>query len=379
MITSIICFSHLRWNFVYQRPQHLLSRFSEAAKVYFIEEPIYDANIEYFNIVKDSDSDVTVITPHLTPGDLETQNIQKLKSFIEDLLPSMEISHFMLWYYSPMALEYSRDLNADLIVYDCMDELSAFKFAPPALRALENELMEKADIVFTGGNSLFKAKRFRHHNIYPFPSSIDKNHFFSARLMTDEPADQIGIPHPRLGYYGVIDERINIELIEQIALQRPAWQIILIGPVVKIDPGSLPQLPNIHYLGMKDYKVLPNYLAGWDIAIMPFAINEATEFISPTKTPEYLCGGKPVISTPIQDVVNPYGEQGLVSIADTPEEFVKAGEEILHAKDRTAWLLSVNEFLAEMSWDKTHKNMERLILETMEKKNIVEQNTKVHV
>jgi UDP-galactopyranose mutase len=254
-----------------------------------------------------------------------------------------------------------------------MDELSAFKFAPPSIKLLELELMEKADVVFTGGHSLFKAKQSNHANIFSFPSSIDKTHFLTARNIISEPADQENIDHPRLGYYGVIDERININLIEQIASKRPDWQIILIGPVVKINPDSLPRRNNIHYLGSKDYKQLPEYLAGWDIAIMPFALNKSTEYISPTKTPEYLCGGKPVISTSVRDVVLQYGVKELVHIADTANEFIKAAESILRSENYHQWLKSVDEFLADMSWDNTYESMKALIEKTLEKRNVQQQ------
>jgi hypothetical protein len=373
MIKDIVCFSHLRWNFVYQRPQHLLTRFSQNASVYFIEEAFYDSQTDFYEIIKDENCDVTVIVPHLTPHSSHEENVQKMEVLINNFLQSLGINNFMLWYYSPMALEYTRNLNAAIIVYDCMDELSAFKFAPPSIKLLELELMEKADVVFTGGHSLFKAKQCNHTNIFSFPSSIDKTHFLTARNIINEPADQESIEHPRLGYYGVIDERININLIEEIASKRPDWQIILIGPVVKIDPASLPRRNNIHYLGSKDYKQLPDYLAGWDIAIMPFALNKSTEYISPTKTPEYLCGGKPVISTSVRDVVLQYGVKELVHIADTANEFIKAAESILRSENYHQWLASVDEFLADMSWDNTYESMKALIEKTLEKRNVQQQ------
>nr|WP_277876454.1 glycosyltransferase [Trichocoleus sp. FACHB-40] len=246
-----------------------------------------------------------------------------------------------------------------------MDELSAFKGAPPALKDLEAELFSRADLVFTGGQSIYESKRNQHPNVYAFPSSIDKAHFAQCRDVernaTQEPADQVDIPHPRLGFFGVIDERMDIDLLGSIAEARPNWHLVIIGPVVKIDPEVLPRHPNIHYLGGKSYQELPAYIAGWDVALLPFAHNESTRFISPTKTPEYLAAGKPVVSTSIRDVVRPYGDMGLVHIADTVPDFVAAVETALNQSQDSEWLNKVDEFLADNSWDSTWGRMMQLV------------------
>jgi UDP-galactopyranose mutase len=288
------------------------------------------------------------------------------RSLLEGLLSErrIDVDQAVLWYYTPMALPFSRHLSPRATVYDCMDELSAFKGAPPELREREDELFSRADLVFTGGQTLYEAKRDRHPAVYAFPSSIDHEHFAQARTTIREPQDQVAIPHPRLGFFGVIDERLDIELLDAVAHARPDWQIVMIGPVVKIDPAALPRRDNIHYLGGKAYADLPAYLAGWDVALLPFARNESTRFISPTKTPEYLAAGKPVVSTSIRDVVRPYGDMKLVGIADTAEEFVKAVEFALDERGRSAeWLARVDEFLGQTSWDKTWGQMSRLIEE----------------
>jgi glycosyltransferase involved in cell wall biosynthesis len=238
-----------------------------------------------------------------------------------------------------------------------MDELSAFKGASPRLRELEAELFQQADLVFTGGQSLYEAKKHQHQDVYAFPSSIDKAHFAQARQAISDPADQAGIPHPRFGFYGVLDERFDIELLRGISALRPDWHFVMIGPVVKINPADLPQGENIHYLGGKNYQELPVYLSGWDVALLLFARNESTRFISPTKTPEYLAGGKPVVSTSIRDVVRPYGEAGLVHIADAPEAFVAAIEQALQQKEDKEWAAKTDEFLSGISWDATWQNM----------------------
>jgi UDP-galactopyranose mutase len=350
---DIICFSHLRWNFVYQRPQHLLSRFAKHFRVFFVEEAIFDADTPYLDNSLSTEG-VWIVVPHLTPGLDEASAAIKQRDLLQGFFTYFKLEEHICWYYTPMALPIGKDLNP---VYDCMDELSAFKNAPALLRQREAELMQKADIVFTGGHSLYQAKRKSHKSIYPFPSSIDKKHFAKARTTVLDPADQFFIPQPRIGFFGVIDERMDIGLLEQIATLKPEWQYILIGPVVKIDPATLPKLPNIHYLGGKQYGDLPTYLSGWDAAMMPFALNESTRFISPTKTPEYLAGGVPVVSTAIQDVIEPYGNNGLVYIAHTAEDFVKGIEQEMQKKNNKSWKTAVDAFLENNSWDDTAEKM----------------------
>ncbi len=365
---DLVCFSHLRWDFVYQRPQHLLSRFAKERRVFFIEEPVFVDQPSNLNISPREDY-LYVIVPHISHSDRENEDIAEVqRKLINRLFLSQNITNFVAWFYTPMALPLASQLKPTGVVYDCMDELSGFKFAPPELLENERSLFEKADLVFTGGQSLYEAKKSQHSNVHAFPSSIDAAHFEKARTIESEPEDQKQILHPRLGYCGVIDERMNIELLGQMADLRPDWQFIMIGPVVKIADEDLPHRQNIHYLGGKNYNDLPNYLAGWDVALMPFALNESTKFISPTKTPEYLAAGLPVVSTPIQDVVQPYGSAGLVQIASTAEEFVTACEKELEndAKERQP---QVDDFLAQNSWDKTWLQMSELIKNAVESKS----------
>jgi UDP-galactopyranose mutase len=360
---DLICFCHLRWDFVYQRPQHLMSRFAKQNRVYFIEEPWFDAgNTNYLQL--DKKGKVTVVIPHLQHGLTEEDIVSQQVRLLKDLFQEENVTNYFLWYYSPMPLAIGNSFYPKFIVYDCMDELSLFKDAPVILKDREKELFSKADIVFTGGHNLYQAKKDSHHNIYPFPSSIDKEHFAQARKIESDPEDQKHIPHPRFGFYGVIDERFDIELIKQVAERKPQWQFIIIGPVVKINPDHLPKLDNIHYIGGRSYDELPKYLAGWDIAIIPFVRNDSTKYISPTKTPEYLAAGKPVISTSIIDVVNPYSINNLVEIADTADGFIKSAEFELNMEDKVQWLQKVDEFLLDNSWDNTWGKMQELISQT---------------
>jgi UDP-galactopyranose mutase len=328
-------------------------RWARERRVFFIEEPFYDAAEPRLELRTDA-SGVHVVTPHL-PVNVRHEPAA-LRALLDALLEEQQIRQFISWYYTPMAIAFTRHLKPQVAVYDCMDELSHFDGAPLGLRECERELLQMADVVFTGGHHLYEAKKSHHPNVFPFPSSVDVPHFATARTICDEPDDQAAIAHPRLGFYGVIDERFDIELIGALAERRPDWQIVLLGPVVKIDPALLPRRNNIHYLGKKTYAELPKYLASWDVALLPFALNGATRFISPTKTPEYLAGGLPVVSTPIHDVVHPYGDRGLVRIARTAAEFDKAASACL-AEDRAANLRAADAFLADLSWDKTWAEM----------------------
>jgi UDP-galactopyranose mutase len=363
--STLICFSHLRWNFVYQRPQHLLSRFATMFTVYFVEEPMHDAppGEPTLSFTPKADN-LWIVTPHLPEwvSCEETERIQK--NLLDRYLKNKNLDDLVFWYYTPMALTFSGHIKPALTIYDCMDELSHFKNAPKRLTELENELFKKADVVFTGGQCLYDFKKDKHNNIHPFPSSIDKKHFEQARIVKEEPVDQREIIGPKLGFYGVIDERFDIELVKKMAELRPDWNFILLGPVVKINPDHLPKLPNVHLLGGKSYDELPHYVSGWDVALIPFAINDSTRFISPTKTPEYLAAGVPVVSTPITDVINPYGEKGIVKIGSTAEEFVAAAEEYMKM-NRSNWLPEVDEFLADKSWSSTFMEMMKKINSTL--------------
>jgi glycosyltransferase involved in cell wall biosynthesis len=363
---DIVCLSHLRWDFVYQRPQHLMSRFARDRRVFFVEEPLHGDGAARLEL-GERQGGVRVAVPHLPAGLSAEEAEAAQRDLLQGLLADHGVTEYVLWFYTPMALGFAAGLEPSAVVYDCMDELSLFRGAPSSLLEREARLLELADLVFTGGQSLYEAKRDRHPDAHAFPSSIDAAHFGRARLPQPEPADQAAIPRPRLGYFGVIDERIDLDLLAAVADARPDWQIVMVGPVVKIDPESLPRRANLHYLGMKPYDELPSYLAGWDVALMPFARNESTRFISPTKTPEYLAGGRPVVSTSIRDVVRPYGEMALVEIADEPAELVAAVERALACcaeeggMERESWLKRVDEFIARGSWGRTWRHMSDLI------------------
>jgi UDP-galactopyranose mutase len=333
-----------------------MTRFARDRRVFFIEEPVCDAGPARAN-VRQSDG-VHIVVPHLPDGSARDGEAQAamVRKLLAGVVGGYNVRAPIAWFYTPMALPLLQDIRPSAVVYDCMDELSGFAHAPEGLRDLERALLSRADVVFTGGHALYEAKRDLHPNVHPIPSSVDVAHFASGARAGSTPADQRALARPRIGFCGVIDERMDIALLDAVARRKPEWQFVMIGPVVKIDPAALPRRANIHYLGMKSYAELPAYLGGWDVAILPFARNDATRFISPTKTPEYLAAGCPVVSTSIRDVVRPYGEGGLVSIADDPDAFAAAIAHALTPAGR-AGVQRAQGLLQTMSWDRTFGEM----------------------
>jgi UDP-galactopyranose mutase len=370
----IVVFSHLRWNFVYQRPQHLLSRLAAKHPVFFIEEPELGEGPARWER-STPQPNLTVLRPRTsvpTPG-FNPEQLAAIQPLLAELGTELEGKPLVAWLYTPLALPLAQALEPEVVVYDCMDELSMFLGAPPELLTREAELLQRADLVFTGGPSLFRAKRGLHPDVHCFTSSVDAAHFRAARVggQAAEPQDQAELPHPRLGFYGVIDERLNLPLLDYVAAERPDWHLVLVGPVVKIDPSVLPRRPNIHYFGQRAYEDLPGYLSGWDVCLLPFARNDATRFISPTKTLEYMAAELPIVSTPITDVAEPYGD--IVYLGDTPEEFLAACDAALGsgAEERSRRAGRMRQVLAGTSWDATVAAMEKLIAGALAKKATV--------
>ena len=354
---DVVCFSHLRWDFVFQRPQHLLTRVARDRRVFYVEEPLPAEGLAWLEFPP-VDRGVQRVIPHLPPGLSSAEERETLRGLVDEMLAQAGVEEFVAWYYTPMALNFTDRLQPVATAYDCMDELSKFKGAASEMPDLEAALFARADVVFTGGYSLYRAKCRLHRNVHVFPSSIEADHFAGARDVSTEPADQAAITGPRIGFCGVIDERMDVNLLAELSDLRPDWQFVLIGPVVKIDPDSLPRRDNLHYLGGRPYEELPQYLGGWDAAMMPFALNDATRFISPTKTLEYLAAGLPVVSTAIADVVQPYGELGLVGIAHNAEQFVELCDEFTMRAASLEWQQRVAAVLASTDWDRTWAQMD---------------------
>ena len=360
---DLLCFSQLRWDFVVQRPHHLMGRAAGERRVWYVEEPVFDADGPRL-VVEQRRPALSTVRPIIPPGWPERDVDAAVSLLLREFAGNAGIDRPVAWFFTPMALPWTDWLDPAAVVYDCMDELSAFRFAPARLLELEVRLLAQADVVFTGGRSLYDAKRTRHANVHAFPSAVDAAHFERARSLPPDP-DEMAIPAPRIGWFGVIDERTDLDLVAGIADLRPGWSFVYIGPIVKIDPAGFPGRPNIHLLGPRRYAELPGHIAAWDVAIMPFARNESTRFISPTKTLEYLAAGRPIVSTSIRDVVVPYERLGLVRIADDPAAFVEAIEACLSV-DLPRFREAADRFVARFTWDDTWRRMSELIDRALE-------------
>ncbi|MFN2484605.1 MAG: glycosyltransferase [Candidatus Limnocylindria bacterium] len=355
---DLVCFSQLRWDFVYQRPHHLMRRAARTRRVFYVEEPRLTAREPYLR-ERSTPEGVEVLTPYL-PRITHESTAGPITALLGAALRGHGVRRPVVWASTPMSQPIVAAFDAACVVYDCMDDLASFKFAPRPIRDREARLLAAADLVFTGGIGIYEAKRALHPKVFPFPSSVDAAHFGRARGSAPEPRDLADIAHPRLGFVGVVDERMDMRLLAGVAAARPEWSWVIIGPVAKIPYRLLARAANIHYLGRRDYAVLPDYLGHVDVAIMPFAINAATRYISPTKTPEYLAAGLGVVSTRIADVVRTYGGGRAVEIADDVEGFVAACERLL-GTDRAVVRAEADWHLEGMSWDETWRRMDGLI------------------
>jgi UDP-galactopyranose mutase len=383
---DIVCLSHLRWDWVWQRPQHLMSRLARGRRVYFIEEPVVGTQAgaspdgprpPQWHMRREGA--VIVCQPYFPDGIAAFQGPRMdaaLRVLLEELVETERIVEPILWFYTPMTLPSTIGIRAALVVYDCMDELSKFRHAPPELPERERALLERADVVFTGGYSLYQIKKNLHPNVHPFPSGVEAEHFAQARDPDLLLSDELGaVPAPRLGYMGVIDERLDLALLDQVARDRPDWSIVMVGPVIKIDEGELPRRPNIYYFGKQPYAELPRFVKGFDVCMMPFALNEATRFISPTKTLEYMAAGRPIISTPIRDVAEPYGD--VVLIVRDPQEFKQAVERVL-AEDPVQHerrLTRYRDILSRSSWDASAVRMYALMEQAASRRALADTRT----
>jgi glycosyltransferase involved in cell wall biosynthesis len=371
---DLVCVSHLRWDFVWQRPQHLLSRLAQTYRLFFVEEPIAVAADEPLRLDQyqwqgkhhETVSVLRLMQPTQQPrwighGDSLTE--QTYHHLLKQELNQQGVERPLLWLYTPMAHGFIDALEPELLVYDVMDQLSAFKGAPAELAEYDHAILRRANVVFAGGTSLYRDKAPHNVHTYLFPSGVEIDHF-AGHEGVQLPDELRALPTPIIGYFGVIDERMDLELLAAMAKEHPEWSILMIGPIVKIDAKELPQAPNLHYLGMRAYAELPSYLAHFDVALIPFAMNDATRYLSPTKTLEYMAAHKPIVSTPIPDVVELYGN--VVRVGATPAEFIAHVEQALTDKNAQHRLIQERNLLQQHTWDAIAQKMAAIVEEQLE-------------
>ena len=368
----LIVQSHLRWDFVWQRPQQLLSRMAASAPVLFVEEPMLldDVRSERLEITQPAPN-VYRAVPRL-PGYLRDdydRAIATIRVLVQRAVGrggalAGKFHDAVQWFYTPMpAPAMLGAFDERGVVYDCMDELAKFRFAPSDLSDRERLLLDNADVVFTGGHKLYLAKSRYHDNVHFFGCGVDAAHYAQARSgATLVPDDVAGLPRPVFGYFGVIDERLDYELLAALAAANPDASLVMVGPVVKVDPRELPRATNIHWLGQRDYRDLPRYVKAFDVCLMPFALNEATEYINPTKTLEYMAAAKPIVSTPVPDVVHNFIP--VVRVARSAEEFVAAAHAAAAAPD-AAMIERGIRMAQSSSWEAVVQQMRGLIADAV--------------
>jgi len=369
---SYIVHSHLRWDFVWQRPQQILSRLAQRSHVLFVEEPVYLDDIPAARL------DVSLPLPRvhravpMLPGTLRGEYDASI-AVIRDLVRKQvaadgplggAFTRTVQWFYTPMpAPAMLGAFNERAVVYDCMDELSKFRFAPTELVDRERHLVANADVVFTGGYKLWQAKSRHHGNVHFFGCGVDVDHFARARSEELAVAPELAkFGRKVMGYFGVIDERIDYDLLAKLAHENSDAELVMVGPVVKVDPNELPQGPNIHWLGQRQYAELPSYVKGFDVCLMPFALNEATEYINPTKTLEYMAAGKPIVSTAVSDVVHNFTP--VVTVAETDDDFVTATAAAIQNPDAAMIARGVEQARAN-TWESIVARMERIVREAL--------------
>jgi beta-glucosidase/6-phospho-beta-glucosidase/beta-galactosidase len=377
----IIVHCHLRWDFVWQRPQQFLSRLSKKHRILFAEGPILvNEDITPYYTLKEAPNypNVTIMQTYFPASrfqDGRWVDAERLRLVKEATSTSKELAgkfnNPVQWFYDPMAVcAFAGQLDEIATVYDCMDQLSQFKFAPPELIERERLLLEQADVVFAGGRKMWEDKSLYNPNCHFYGCGVDVAHFSKARQEeTALPEDLAAISGPVLGYFGVVDERLDYDLIARLADENPNWSIAMVGPTAKVDPKQLPQRPNLHWLGGRDYQQLPSYTKGFDLALMPFARNEATEYINPTKALEYMATGTPIVSTDVPDVVSNFAQ--VVKIATNHDQFIDMCRKAVAQQDEVAVERGL-KMADNNTWDAIVAKLEKHINEALQAKSIEE-------
>jgi len=367
----IIAFSHLGWDWVWQRPQQYLSRFATRHPVLFVETYCSEGPATRVDLrTAEGHPNVTVLQTHIPAARwhdgswVDAERRRTLQAALANELAG-RFDHPLLWFYDPMAVDsFSGQLGERAIVYDCMDELSQFKGAPPALIEREKKLLAVADVVFCGGQKMRKKRLPYNDNCYFFGTGVDIQHFGTALSENLPIAPEIAAFNgaPVLGYFGVVDERIDYELLAKLADARADWHIVMVGPACKVDPNDFPKRANLHFLGARPYAQLPALTKGFTVALMPFALNAATEYINPTKALEYMAAGRPVVSTALDEVKMNFGS--VAQVAKTHDEFIKFCAREAAAPSRTRIARGL-KLAADNTWEANIARMEQHIADVL--------------
>ena len=366
----LIVLSHIRWSFVCQRPQHLLTRLASWFDVYVVEEPVF-VDGEPALMSATHQNGVEVLTPRTREfaSGFHDSQLNALRPLLAEFMASRGLGEPLVWLTTPMALPLVADLEPLAVVYDCLDDVAAPGNAEPVRAAREKALMQLADIVLNGGPSAHALRHGTHPRLHCLAGAVDAAHFAPEHLDGDDVESSVaaelhrGLPRPRLGFFGVVDQRLDLALVAGLAERRPDWQFVMAGPVVGLDPATLPRRPNLRWAGLQRYEALPHLMSHWDVCLLPFVVDETTRLLNPTQTLEYLAGGKPGVGTPVPDLVSLHG--AAVRIAADVDGVVAAVQALLDepAPARAERRARAQAQVDAGSWDVTAAFVAAMLLE----------------
>ncbi len=355
----IVCFSDISWNVKFQRPHQLFSQAKRINIIIFIEKPLLQRSGKPNHFISRVSDNILILTPVITDEDPESTIHETVEQLLTEKLKSHNTTEYICWYYSPKAINYSQKLTPKLIIFDCMDECCGYEGADTEVNESEKKLLEVTDLVFTGGRSLCNAKKLLHKNVHLFPDSIDYERFNGNTKQAKK--NIIKKPAAKIGYFGVIDERLDLNLLDKIAANKPKWKFEIAGPIVENMHGKLPERKNITFTGDIRDEEIPSIIGEWDAAILPYSKNNSTENTAPSRLLVYFAANKNIVSTSINDIVHYFGENGMVRIADEPDDFVKALEAAIKYKPEAEWQKKVDSIIRKTTWEKTWNGMSKKI------------------
>jgi len=366
--------SIIQWYEVWQRPQHFASNLSRKYKTCYISPvPVHhivgQVHVWLSRRLKRLAQRLWVFVPLLLPGENKVGLIRALNrllwvGYAKEAALRLGTARPVVWINFPFNPRLAKSLSPRAVVYDVMDEFVEFSIAPRKARRMEEEVLNRASFVSTGTYALYEKKTALHPHVRYIPCGVDFELFNSVvKRKPPRPQDFPKARAPVFGYFGTLNERIDAELIEEVARRRPGWLFVLIGPIQR-SYGGTRQLGNVYYLGLKPYKLLPTYLAHFDVCTMPYRITEATKSISPVKLLEYFAAGKPVITTRIPDVLRFY--ESLVWVVDGADDFITKGEALLRMIQ--SGHLSYDQYVEvarQRSWEQMAEQMVSGIMEVL--------------
>lgn len=377
----IVCLSSTRWSFLWQRPQQIMSRLCARHDILYVDPPFPVAEEQVRGISNDESGTLIVKNlqtindalqifrpleisrfsyPDLDSNELLKMNQELLQCQIQKALFQLGWQHPLLWLYDPRNVNLVDQLNPCGVIYDCVDSFRSFSWSHPHVSIWEEALVDRADVVLATSRALYQERLRKNRYTFLVPNAADYKHF-SPWQGYEKPADITAISRPRLGFIGAIYEWVDLELLQVIADKSPAWNLVLIGP--KQHGLQLPERSNIHWLGQRGYAELPAYVHSFDVALIPFLVNETTQHANPIKFWEYLAAGKPVVSTLLPEIPD---VPGVVWRSENHSMFcnhcAQALELVQHPLSRNKIITKARAIAYANSWENRCKRILRILV-----------------